>query len=63
MSRKGRPVLGGIAGFLFGLFLGLDLWLFGVVATDSVLVTVLPILGALLGIAVGLTGPLRRRGS
>jgi hypothetical protein len=53
-------VLGAIAGFLFGVFLGLDLWLFGVVRTDSVLLTVLPFLGLALGVALGLTGPLRR---
>lgn len=57
---RGRPVLGAIAGFLFGLFLAADLWLFGIVASDSVLLTLLPFLGLALGLAVGLTGPLRR---
>lgn len=60
MKRRGRPVLGGIAGFLFGMFVGLDLWLFGVVPSDSVVITVLPFLGLLLGITLGLSGPLRR---
>lgn len=64
MKRRGRPVLGAIAGFLFGLFLGLDLWLFGVVPSDSVVITILPFVGLAAGIALGLTAPLGgRRGT
>ena len=60
MKRRGRPVLGAIAGFLFGVFLGLDLWLLGAVRSDSVLLTALPFLGLVAGVALGLTAPLRR---
>jgi hypothetical protein len=64
MRRRGRPVLGAIAGLLFGVFVGLDLWLFGVVPSDSVVLTVLPFLGLVLGLVLGLTGPIgRRRGA
>lgn len=47
--RPGRVILGAVMGFLFFLFIALDLFIFGVVALDSVLITVLPILGALTG--------------
>lgn len=47
-------MLGGISGFFFGLFAGLDFWLFGVVALDSVLLVVLPVLGLAGGILLGL---------
>lgn len=60
-GRRGRPVLGAIAGFLFGIFVGLDLWFFGMVPSDSIVLTILPVLGLVLGIVVGLTGPIRRR--
>jgi len=64
MRRRGRPVLGAIAGLLFGVFVGLDLWFFGVVPSDSIVLTVLPFLGLLLGLVLGLTGPIgRRRGA
>lgn len=60
MRRRGRPVLGGISGFFFGLFLGLDLLFYGLVALDSILLTILPIVGLVLGVVLGLRAPLRR---
>jgi hypothetical protein len=53
-------VLGAIAGLLFGLFLGADLWLFGIVRSDSVLITLLPLLGLIGGVLIGLFPPFRR---
>jgi len=57
MKRRGRPVLGAIAGLLFGLFLGLDLFILGVVPLDSVLITILVLLGLAGGLALGLLAP------
>ncbi|MEZ4503319.1 MAG: hypothetical protein R3C39_11895 [Dehalococcoidia bacterium] len=61
-TRRGRPILGAIMGLLFGLFLGFDLALMGVVPLESVLLVVLPLLGLALGIALGMTAPLRMFG-
>lgn len=63
MSRRGRPVLGAISGFFLGLFLAADSWAFGMVRSDSVVLTVLPFLFAVLGIVLAMVAPLRRRGS
>ncbi len=60
MRGRGRPVLGGLSGLLFGLFLGLDLFLFGVVALDSIVITLLVVLGLVGGIAAGFVAPLGR---
>ena len=57
MKRRGRPVLGAIAGLLFGLFVGLDLVILGVVPVDSVVVTILVGLGLVGGLMLGLTAP------
>jgi hypothetical protein len=62
MKARGRPVLGGIAGFFFFLFLGVDLLAFGVVPLNSPLLTVLPVLGIALGIAFAYWAPLGSRG-
>ncbi|MGI8794528.1 MAG: hypothetical protein ACR2H3_15375 [Acidimicrobiales bacterium] len=54
---KGRPILGAIAGLLFGVFVALDLVFFRVVTSDSVLLVVLPIVGLLGGIAIAAAAP------
>jgi hypothetical protein len=54
-SRKGRPVLGAICGFLFGLFVGLDLLFFGIVPLNSIVLTILPVVGLIVGIVLGRT--------
>lgn len=59
--RHGRPVVGAIAGFFFGLFAAIALVGAGVLALNSVLVTLLPILLLVLGIAWGLWAPLGHR--
>lgn len=55
---KGKPILGGISGLFFGLFVGLDLFLFGVVALDSPLLYILPPLGLAGGIGLAAWAPL-----
>jgi succinate-acetate transporter protein len=63
MKARGRPVLGGFAGFFFFLFLAIDLLAFGVIPSNSPLLTVLPVLGILLGIAWAYWAPLGSRAS
>ena len=60
MKAHGRPVLGAINGFFLGLFVALDLLFFGVVRLDSVVITILPIAGIVVGIVLGFWGPLGR---
>jgi hypothetical protein len=56
--RKGHPVLGGFAGFFLFLFVAIDLMLFGVLALNSPLLTILPIAGAIVGVLLGHFAPL-----
>ena len=49
----GRLIGTAVLGFFFLLFVALDLVLFGVLALNSVMVTVLPLLGLLAGAAIG----------
>ena len=54
---KGRPILGVITGFLFGLFLGVTLFLYGVLPLSSDLLWILPLLGILLGLIMAAWAP------
>ncbi len=54
---KGRPVLGVITGFLFGLFLGVTLFLYGVIPLSSDMLWILPLLGILLGLIMAAWAP------
>lgn len=56
-ARRGRPVLGGIAGFFLGLFLWIDLILFGVIPLASGLGYLLLPLGVAVGIGVAYRAP------
>jgi len=58
---RGRPGLGGFSGFFLGLFLACDLFLLKVIASDSGLFVVLPVLLAVVGIALGFAGPALQR--
>ncbi|MDP2291281.1 MAG: hypothetical protein Q8M22_08830 [Actinomycetota bacterium] len=49
----GRIIGTAVLGFLFFLFLAVDLVLFGIVALNSVLVTLLPVLGLIAGAVLG----------
>lgn len=50
-SRRTRPVLGTVAGFLTMLFAAIALLFLGVLALNSPLITILPVLGLPLGFA------------
>ena len=54
---KGRPVLGVITGFFFGLFLGVTLFLYGVIPLSSDMLWILPLLGILLGLIMAAWAP------
>jgi hypothetical protein len=54
---KGRPFLGVISGFFFGLFGAATLFLFGVIPLDSHLVWILPIVGIVLGLFMATWAP------
>jgi hypothetical protein len=49
-------------GLLFGLFLGFDLALMGVVPLESPLLVALPVVFLLVGIGLGMSAPLRMFG-
>lgn len=61
MRQHGRPVRGAVAGFFLGLFISLDLVIFGVFALDADALALFPVLGIAAGVALGLMAPLRRR--
>jgi hypothetical protein len=54
---RGHPILGGISGFLFGLFLGISLFLWGVVRLDSEWLVILPFVGLILGVVMAWWAP------
>ena len=54
---RGRPVLGVIFGFLFGLCLGVTLVLLGVLPLNSIWVTVMPFLGVVYGLVMAKVAP------
>lgn len=60
---RGHPVLGVVAGFLFGLFLAVTLVLAGVLALNSVLVTMVPLLGIVYGLVMARFAPFGRKRS
>ncbi|MGZ4762284.1 MAG: hypothetical protein ACXV7I_07610 [Ilumatobacteraceae bacterium] len=51
--KVGRAIAGAVLGFFFLLFVGVDLVLFGVVPLNSVVVTILPAVGFVLGGVLG----------
>jgi putative flippase GtrA len=61
MKFKGHPVRGAIFGFLTFLFLGLDLLFLGVVPLKSPLITILPIVGIVVGLVWAYVAPIKRR--
>jgi len=54
---KGRPILGVVSGFLFGLFLSLTLFLYGVVPLASDWLWIIPLLGILVGLVLAAWAP------
>jgi hypothetical protein len=57
-TRRGRPVIGAIAGFVFGLAIAADLLFIGTLALDSILLLVLPLAFLVIGLVIGLFPPL-----
>lgn len=53
MMHIGRIIATAVVGFLFLLFVALDLVVFGVIALNSALITVLPLVGLVLGGVLG----------
>lgn len=56
----GRTIALALLGFLFMLFVAIDLVVFGVVALNSVVVTILPVIGLVLGIVLGIMASKRQ---
>jgi hypothetical protein len=57
---KGRPFLGAFSGLIFGIALAGFLLTMGVLATDSILHVVLPIVFLLVGIGMAAAAPFKR---
>jgi hypothetical protein len=57
---KGHPILGAVFGFLFGLSTAGFLLTIGVLATDSILHVVLPLLFLVVGIVLAAVAPFGR---
>lgn len=57
----GHPILGAFAGFFFGLFVALDLLLFGAIQLDSILLTLLPLIGLIVVPLVAWFAPIGAR--
>lgn len=53
MMKVGKIIGTALLGFFFMLFIALDLVLFGVLPLASVVVTLLPLIGLVLGSAIG----------
>lgn len=58
--KVGRIISTAVLGFLLFLFVGIDLVLFGVVALDSIVLTLFPLLGLVVGAALGVAVSKRR---
>ena len=58
--KVGRIISTAVLGFLLFLFVGIDLVLFGVVALDSIVLTLVPLLGLVVGTALGVAVSKRR---
>ena len=60
MRRHGHPILGAIVGFFFFFFIAVDLVLFGVISTYNNCITILPLIGIVVGFLWGWWSPFRR---
>jgi hypothetical protein len=63
MRKRGRPVLGAITGFLFGISVSLALLVFGVLNLGNVIIGILPLAFLVLGIVWALLAPLGQQTS
>ena len=57
---RGRPILGALAGLLFGFFLAIELVFFKAISSGSIIVTALPIVFLAVGAIGAFTAPLGR---
>jgi hypothetical protein len=57
---RGRPVLAALSGFFTGLFVALDLVFFGALRLDNLAVTILPVVGLIVGLLLAMWAPLGR---
>jgi hypothetical protein len=60
VRRRGRPVLGAISGLVFGGFLTIDLQIMNVWKLSTGSEIALPLIGLVIGLALGLTGVVPR---
>jgi len=60
MKHRGRPVLGALSGLFLGVFAGLDLVMFKLIGSASVLLLILPVAGLVVGVAGALAAPFGR---
>ena len=60
---RGRPFLGFFAGLLFGVFLAITLVLVGALPLNSVLVSVIPVLGIAYGLLMAAWAPFGSSGA
>ena len=58
---RGRPILGFISGLFLGVFIWIDLWLGGSIASDNNLLLPLAVIGAVGGVALALWAPFGRK--
>lgn len=59
--RVGRTIAAAVLGLLFGLFVAADLVLFGVIPLNSVVVTIVPVVGLVLGVVLGIVAGNRKQ--
>ena len=59
-KQRGRPIMAAIFGFLTGFFGAITLLAFGVIPLESVLVTLLPVVGLVVAFAIAMWAPLGR---
>jgi hypothetical protein len=60
-KQRGRPIMAAIFGFLAGFFGAISLLAFGVIPLESILVTILPIVGLVVAFSLAMWAPIGRR--
>lgn len=61
MERRGRPILGGVGGFLLGLGVAVLLQQYGVRPLDALSLYGLPVLGIVIGVLLAKWAPIGGR--
>jgi hypothetical protein len=60
-QRTRHPIWAAFSGLFLGLFVGLDLLFLGAIPLNSVMLTILPVVGLVVGLVLGFMGPLRKK--